>query len=200
MYILGITGNLGSGKTTVAQMLKRKGARVLDADKIAHQALAAGGACESNVLRSFGKPILKKGRINRKALAQIVFNNSKDLRKLCGMIHPVVIKEIKDEIRQYRLKAYKGFLVIDAPLLFEVGLHKLCDSVVVVRSNLGVQIKRVQKKSQLTKAEILKRIKAQMPIQQKVARADFVINNQENINHTKKQVEELWQELKKTRK
>ncbi|MCX5680959.1 MAG: dephospho-CoA kinase, partial [Candidatus Omnitrophica bacterium] len=107
------------------------------------------------------------------------------------------IKEIKDSLRVHRARKDKRLFVIDVPLLFESGLDKICDRVVVVRANMDVQIKRVQKKNRLTKAEILKRIKAQMPMEEKVKRADVVIDNQGNINQTKKQVEELCRELKK---
>lgn len=196
MYILGITGSFGSGKTTVAQMLRRKGARVLDADKIAHEALNFGNPCFQKITRHFGKGIVSQGKIDRKALAAIVFNKPAELKKLCQIIHPFVVSTIKSTIKGYRTKKQKGFLVIDAPLLFEARLDKICDCVVVVRASLSSQIKRIQQKSHLTKSDITKRVKAQMPMAAKIKRADVVIDNHVDIKQTKKQVEELWQDLK----
>jgi dephospho-CoA kinase len=143
---------------------------------------------------------LHQGRIDRSALARIVFNRSGDLKKLCNLIHPVVILEIKNFIKKSRFKKQKGFLVVDAPLLFESGLHEVCNCVIVVRADMASQIKRIQKKSRLTKTDITKRVKAQMPMAAKIKRADVVIDNRGNIKQTKKQVEELWQYLKKVGK
>ncbi len=196
MYILGITGSFGSGKTTVAHMLRRKGAHVLDADKIAHEALGLQNLCFQKFARHFGKGIVRQGKIDRRALAAIVFNKPAELKKLCQIIHPFVVSKIKNVIRGYQAKKQKGFLVIDAPLLFEANLDKVCDCVVVVRASLNAQIKRIQQKSHLTKSDITKRVKAQMPMAAKIKRADVVIDNHLDIKQTQKQVEELWQDLK----
>lgn len=181
----------------MAQLLGQRGAHVLDADKIAHRLLALGGACFGKAIRYFGKGILNQGRIDRRALAQIVFNSPKDLKALCKITHPVVISEIKKAIRGFRVKKQKGFVVIDAPLLFESGLDKTCDIVVVVRASKADQVKRIQKRSHLRKSDITKRVRAQMPMAAKIKRADVVIDNRMNIKKTQKQVEELWQDLKK---
>lgn len=200
MRILGITGSIGSGKTTVARFLRGKGARVLDADKMAHALLAPSARCFARIKACFGAQVLTRGRLDRRKLAGIVFNDPESLRKLCAIIHPEVTRQIKAQITRCRAKRDRFFLIIDAPLLFEAGLEALCDHVVVVRATKEVQIKRIQKKGDLTREEILKRMKAQMPLRQKIARADFVIDNQGPINQTKKQVEALWQRLKKTEK
>jgi dephospho-CoA kinase len=197
MYILGITGSFGSGKTTVAQLFGNRGAKVLDADKITHDLLLPTTCCFKRIIKYFGVEMLKQGRIDRRKLAKIVFDDPKSLKKLCSILHPEVIKEIKQTAKKYRAQKSKAFLIIDAPLLFEVGLQAFCDGVAVVRAKKDIQIKRLQKRDGLIKKEILKRMKAQMPIAEKIARADFVIDNQGSINQTKKQVEALWQELKK---
>jgi dephospho-CoA kinase len=200
MYILGITGSLGSGKTTVAQMLRRKRIPVLDADKMAHAFLAPGKKCFDRVVKYFGVEILKHGRIDRRQLAKIAFNNPQSLKKLSSIIHPEVIKEIRFQIKKYRRQKGRVAVAMDVPLLFETGLQKICDYVIVVYVKGPLQIKRIQKRSGLTKLEILKRMKAQMPMKEKIARANFVIDNQGHINQTQKQVEELWQRLVKTKK
>jgi len=200
MFVIGITGSLGSGKTTVANMFRRKGAKILDADKIAHGFLVPGTLCFKQIVKCFGSAILAKGHIDRARLAKIVFDNENQLKKLCRIVHPEVIKRIKAQVRIFRAKKNKYSLILDAPLLFEAGLDTICDYVIVVRAGQKVQIARIQKRSHWTQSEILKRMKAQMPMNKKVARANFVIDNQGNINQTRKGVEALWQELKKTRK
>lgn len=200
MFIIGITGSLGSGKSTVAQMFRQKGIRVLDADKIAHKFLLPGTSSFKRIVKDFGAAVLKDGRIDRSRLADIVFSDAQQLKRLCNIIHPQVAKEIKAQIRIFRAKKTKSFLMIDVPLLFEAGLDKVCDHIIVVYASPKVQIARIQKRSHWTKYEILKRMKAQMPIEKKIARADFVIDNQGNINQTKKGVEKIWQELKKMKK
>ncbi|MFA6378931.1 MAG: dephospho-CoA kinase [Candidatus Omnitrophota bacterium] len=200
MYILGITGSFGSGKTTVAHLLRRKGDTVLDADKIAHRFLVPGKASFDRIVKYFGSKILTQGRIDRRKLAKIVFDDPKSLKKLDSVLHPEVIKEINIRVKKHRAKKSKSFLIIDAPLLFETGLQALCDYVVVVRARRDLQVARIQQRSSLSKTEILKRMKAQMPSKEKIVRADFVIDNQGHINQTKKQVEELWQRLTRMKK
>jgi len=199
MPIVGITGSFGSGKTTVADMLRARGAKVIDADKVAQDLIAPQGRCFSKVVRFFGKEILTRGGIDRCKLAAIVFRQPSALKKLCNMTHPFVAQHIKQEVSRYRQKKTRRLLVLDVPLLFEAKLEKMCDYVVVVRANRKAQIARLKERNHFTQAEILRRMKAQMPIAFKVAQADFVIHNQGSFQQTKKQVEELCLELKKKR-
>jgi len=200
MFVIGITGGLGSGKSTVAQIFRQKGVRVLDADKIAHGLLFPGTNSFRQIIKKFGTAILKDGHIDRSRLAGIVFADARKLKKLCSIIHPQVVKEVKAQIRSFRARKTRSFLMIDAPLLFEAGLDALCDHIIVVYASPKVQVARIQKRNHWTKHEILKRMNAQMSIKKKVVRADFVIDNQGNINQTKKGVEKIWQELKKLKK
>ena len=195
MSVIGITGSFGSGKTVVANMFRQKRVTVLDADKIAHNLMRSGNVCFEFIVDYFGEGILKKGEIDRRILGDLVFRNKKHLKKLCSIIHPEVIKEIKNEIRV--LKEEKRFknVAIDVPLLFESGLDSLCDFVVVVRASQKEQIKRIQKKADLTKAEILRRIKMQMPMKKKIKKANCVIDNTKTLKQTKKQVEALCQKV-----
>lgn len=197
MCIIGLTGSFGSGKTTVARLLRRRGAKVVDADKEAHKVLLPKEKCFQSVVRVFGKGILSGGRIDRRKLADVVFRQPRALKKLCAITHPVVLQRIRTEVSRYRENKTHRLLVLDVPLLFELGLERMCDHVVVVRANVKTQIARLQKRNHFTPSEILRRIKAQMPIAVKAARADFVIYNQGSLEKTKKQVEELCRELKK---
>ncbi|HOD11571.1 MAG TPA: dephospho-CoA kinase [Candidatus Omnitrophota bacterium] len=197
MHIVGITGSFGSGKTTVARLLRERGAKVFDADKAAHALFLPKHPCFKKVVSLFGREILVGGRIDRRRLAKIVFGNPQALKKLCHLTHPLIIQQIKKEVGRYRSMRTPGLFVLDVPLLFEAKLEGLCDYVVVVRSTIRVQIARLQKRNHFSQSEILRRINAQMPIALKAAKADFVIYNQDSIQKTKKQVEELCQELKK---
>jgi len=186
--ILGITGGFGSGKTTVARIFKSFGAKLIDADKIAHRVLKQGGKVYKKIIKTFGRDILKKNRqIERQRLAKVVFNNKNLLKRLNGIIHPEVIRIIKNEIKVSRAKV----IVLDAPLLLEAGLGRIVDKLIVVKITKGRQIERIKNKTSLSKADILKRIASQIPLRAKVRLADFVIDNSGTVEKTKKQAEQI---------
>lgn len=169
--IIGVTGSIGTGKTTVAGMLGKLGAYVIDADNIVHR-------------------ILDKS--TRKELAAFVFDNKKALQKLCRVIHPMVKREIRTKIRAYQSKKA---IVIDAPLLIESDLDEKCDYVVVVKAGRRKQFERAGKKLSISKYQIIKRIRIQMPLKKKIALADFVIDNNGSLEATERQVKKIWEEL-----
>jgi len=186
--VLGITGGFGSGKTTVARIFKSFGAKLIDADKIAHRVLNRGGKAYKKIINTFGRDILKKNRqIERQKLAKIVFNNKNLLKRLNGIIHPEVIRIIKNEIKVSRAKV----IVLDAPLLLEAGLERMVDKLIVVKITKGRQIKRIKNKTSLSKADILKRIASQIPLRAKMRLADFVIDNSGTVEKTKEQVGQI---------
>jgi len=186
--ILGLTGSFGSGKTTVSRILRSFGAQVLDADKLAHGCITYRSAAYEKIIRTFGKKILKKNRvIDRKKLARIVFNDINLLIKLNNIIHPEVVRIIKSKIKSLKTKV----IVLDAPLLIESGLNKIVDKLIVVKINRAKQIERIMKKTELCRLDILKRIKRQIPLSDKIRLADFVIDNNGTIRETRKQVEKI---------
>ena len=195
MRVIGLTGSLGTGKTTVAKMFANLGAEVLNADRIAHQQMTPKGACFNKVVRSLGKDILTAGRIDRKKVAVRVFSDRKQLRKLELIIHPAVRNIIRGKIQQYKRRKGKGVVVVDVPLLFESKLNKDVDLSIVVKANKTTQIARVIKKLGMTKADAERRIKAQMPLQQKIRLADITIDNNGTLTNTKKQVKRIWEKL-----
>ena len=199
MLIVGLTGSLGTGKTTVASFFAGLGAKILDADEMSRQLTRRQGLCFKEVVRCFGKNILKDGSIDRKKLSAVVFNNPQQLKKLTRIIHPSVIRVIKKRLAVYKRNKSNSVVVVDAPLLIEAGLHRLADVLVVVKANRQKQIARVRKRLKIKHSEAVKRIQAQMPIREKMRLADAVIDNRGSLVQTKKQVEALWQKLQ-TRK
>ena len=199
MLTLGLTGNLGAGKTTVAGMFQKLGAKVLNADRMAHELIEPNGACFKAVVRFFGEEILTDGKIDHKKLARIVFNDSKKLARLNKIIHPKVIQQISKQLvslRAQRSEAKQSFnIVIEAALLIESGLHKFVDEIIVVKANRRLQLERILKQRGILKQDALQRLKMQMGIQEKIKFADIVIDNRGNLNQTEKQVEEICQRI-----
>jgi dephospho-CoA kinase len=199
--IIGLTGSFGAGKTTVARIFEtqrltsrrsRGVVKVIDADKIARQCIRPGTLVYKRIVYVFTKVILNKNKvIDRRKLAARVFNNRILLLKLNNIVHPQVIKIIKAKIKSSRAK----LIVLDAPLLLEAGLKKFVDKLIVVKISRKKQIKRIQKRTALDKADILKRIKFQISQDAKLHLADFVIDNNGTIEETKKQVREIWRKI-----
>ena len=192
MKIVGVTGSFGSGKSLVGRMFAEKGAQILNADKIAHDVLNGNKTCFSKIVKKFGKDVAAKGKIDRQKLADIVFSDDKKLRMLEGIIHPYVIKEIKAKVRSYEKTGKYEVLVLDVPLLFESGLDSVCDIIIVVKANQAEQIARLKKKFGYSRSEVLKRIKLQMPIKEKVVLADVVVDNRGTLGNTRKQINHIW--------
>lgn len=196
MLIIGLTGSLATGKTTVAGMFRRRGGKVIDADKLTHELMRPKTVCFRSIVRRFGKDVCSGGKIDRRRLAAIVFNDARRLKELCRIIHPAVVKSVKKTIALHK-ENKKLIFIIDAPLLIEAGLHRLCDVIIVVKANRQLQIKRILRRMKIKRGEAVKRINSQMGITQKVRWADIVIDNRKSLSETKKQVEAIWRKLTK---
>ena len=187
--IIGITGSLGSGKTTVAKMFGRLGAYVIDADKVYHSLIKPRGKCYKTIVRHFGKDILgKSGRVDRKKLSRVVFKDKSRLKLLNDITHSEIIKEINKIIKSKKEKA----VIIDAPLLIESGFYKEVDKIILVANEKKEQIKRAREARGISAREALKRIRMQMPFNKKLAFADFIIDNSGSKTKTLTQVKEIW--------
>lgn len=190
--ILGLTGSFGTGKTTVAKILRSFGAEVIDADKIAHNCVQVGSRPYKEIVALFGKGILRKnGLINRRRLGEIVFANRPLLNSLNEIIHPEVTRRISARLKESKSKV----IVIDAPLLIEAGLSGLLDKLIVVKAGLRNQIKRAALKTSLKREEILRRIKCQLSLREKSRLADFIIDNNGSIKETKEQLIQIRRKL-----
>jgi len=190
--IIGLTGTFGSGKTTVARMLRSHGALIIDADVIVHHLLRSDKIIYGKIGQVFGDTIFKKDKtIDRKKLASLVFEDTRLLKTLNAIVHPVVKAIIRRKIRE----AQRPIIVIDAALFIEAGLTRMVDKVIVVTIQPRKQMERLLSKSAFSKSQIARRIKAQMPQEAKRRFADFVIDNSKTINETKRQVEEIRRQL-----
>ncbi len=188
MLIIGLTSGIACGKTTVARMLARYAhARIIDADKIAKGQMRIGRPAYKKIAEIFGSAILNKNKtINSKKLAQIVFKSKTALKKLNSAVHPLVIAEIKAQIK----KSDSEIAIIDAPLLLEVKLQNLCDLVVVIDAGRRTQIKRLMRRG-FSRKEALARIASQMPLNEKIKMADCAIDNDGSLESAKRQAKAL---------
>ena len=196
--IVGLTGGIVGGKSTVASMFKDLGVKIVDADKLGHSVILPHRPAWEKITRLFGKDILRNDlTIDRERLGKIVFTNQTLLKKLNEITHPEIIKLIKKEINLAKNKTHsqEKILIIDAALIYEAKIDRLMDKIIVVYIDEDEQIKRLIKRNNISKDEALQRIKSQMPIKEKVKMADYVIDNSGSLDKTKEQVEKIWQNL-----
>lgn len=190
--VIGLTGNIGVGKSAVLTMLQALGARTVDADKVAHEVIAPGGSAYDAVVTAFGDCILNPdGTIDRAKLADIVFTDHDQLRRLERIIHPAVEQRISQIVDE----ASEPVVAIEAIKLLESRLRHLCDTIWVVTASRETQLHRLVSQKGLDKDEALRRMAAQSPQSHKVREADVVINNDGDIEQLQAQVKAAWDAL-----
>lgn len=200
MIIIGLTGSLGAGKTTAAGFLKENGAVVIDADEIVRQNYKAGADGWRKIIKFFGPGILDRNKnINKKKLSEIVFFDPGKLKALGSIIHPRVIKEIDRQIKSVMKKDKEAVIVIDAPLLFETGLEKKVDFTICVSLPPRLQFKRLLAKKTFDKKQIRARLENQMPLKEKEAQADFIIDNSGSFLKTRRQAADILKKIKQAK-
>jgi dephospho-CoA kinase len=188
---IGLTGGIASGKSSVAQILKRKDITVINADDISHQAIEPGNQAYFEVVKEFGAAILEVGgKIDRKKLGKIVFSNNQARQKLESIIHPVVIQTIREWITRSQKNGLK-LLVVEVPLLFEVGIEDLFDLIWVVSISSLEQFRRLQERDGLSGEEANRRMAVQLPMAFKESKADVVIYNNQGLTELENQVIQL---------
>ena len=194
---IGLTGGIGSGKTTAAKRFAALGARVYHADEISRRVLDPGAVCYDRVVSAFGREILQSdGTIDRKRLGQIVFADEEKRQQLNGIIHPYVIDELFARAEQDLADEENSIAVFEVPLLFESGLHTKMDHNIVVSSTEENRIQRVMERDNLTREQVLSRIHAQMPEEEKMLLANSVLLNDGSKDSLRAQVDTLYQKLK----
>jgi len=188
ILIIGLTGGIATGKSTVSKTLRDLNITVIDADKIAHKVLIREDV-KQKLVNKFSNSVLDSdGNINRKKLGQIVFDDKKKLRELEEITHPKILDIIKKKIDNYDKQE---LIVLDAPLLFETSLDEIVDETWVVYTGQETQIERLKSRDGLEREEALKRIKAQMPLAIKKEKADILIENEGSIQALKDKINKL---------
>ena len=197
MILVGLTGGVATGKSTVAKMFKQCGAVVIDADELVRDAVRPGKPAWRAIVKTFGKTVLTPDRtLNRQTLGAIVFGNRTKLRLLERIIHPRVAREQARLTRQAAQNDPKAVVIYDVPLLFEVGIDKRVDTIIVVTADRETQIARLKKRNGLSRAEALRRIRSQMPLVKKIQRADHVLHGTLSRTSLRRQVGQLVKALR----
>ncbi len=195
MYVIGLTGNIATGKSTVATMLATLGACVIDADQVAHEVMRAGSEINSRIVARFGPRVRRPdGEIDRPWLASVVFSDPTALHDLEEIVHPAVITEIKRRLAE----CCRPICVIEAIKLLESGLDRLCNAIWVVICRQEQQLARLMDTRRLDRCQALKRIKAQPDPTLKLARADIIIDNSGSLDNTYAQVLSAWRAIPAT--
>jgi dephospho-CoA kinase len=190
--LIGLTGNIGTGKSTVAGMLAELGAEVIDADKVAHEVMRAGTPAHAAVVAAFGLGVLASdGEIDRKRLGALVFTDPTALARLEAIVHPATV----DAIRRRIGTTSAGVVVLEAIKLIEAGLADACDAVWVTTCPPRQQVYRIVGGRGLSRAEAEQRVRAQPPQEEKIARADVVIDNSGSLSRARAQVQAAWERL-----
>jgi dephospho-CoA kinase len=195
MIVIGLTGGIATGKSTVTNYLAGLGTVIIDADKLARELVLPGSLALKEIKAIFGGQVIQEdGFLDRKALGKIIFSDQTQREQLDNIMIPKIIARTEELIEHYR-RADVSVVVIDAPLLFEVGMNDIVDTVWVVYVPRDVQIHRLMARDGLTEFQAKERLAAQTSIEEKRLLADNVIDNSGNMAHTFQQVEELWQQL-----
>jgi dephospho-CoA kinase len=195
MKIIGLTGGIGSGKSTVSRFLAEFGAVLIDADKVGHKAFEPDTEVWREVVSAFGRQILTpKGDIDRIKLGKLVFGNSESLARLNQIMHPRMLDMVEAQIEEYRQQGV-DVLVIEAPLLLEANWVPSVDEVWVVIATEATVLKRLQERTGLSESESLDRIRSQISNEERVKHASVIINNDNSLTDLRFKVKDIWQRL-----
>lgn len=195
---IGLTGGIASGKSTVVAALRDAGAAIVDADRIAREVVAPGGPAYDDVVREFGPEIMGPGgEIDRKALGARIFNDAAARRRLNALTHPHIRRRMADDAARLAAAPGVAVIVFEIPLLLDTtdGRDLGLDGIIVVSAAEDVQLDRLVARDGLSRDEARRRLAAQVPLRDKVAAADWVIDNGGAPDATRVQVERLWKTL-----
>jgi dephospho-CoA kinase len=199
VVVAGLTGGIATGKSTVAAIFEKAGARLIDADRIAREAVRKDSPAYREILAHFGAEALQEnGELDRKRLAAVIFGDPDEQRALERIVHPRVKEEIDLGIERVRRQAPDALVIVDIPLLYEAGMQHGLDAVIVVYAPENLQIERLMARDALTRPAAVARIRAQMPIESKRALATYLIDNSGSIESTRAETLEVYRQLTST--
>ena len=197
MLKVGLTGGIASGKSTVGRMFGELGCKVIDSDRITRQLFKPGHPVNAAVAKAFGpRVVASDGSIDRTVLAELVFKNADLRQKLNSIVHPAINQRQAEFLAQAAVEDSRAIGIVEAALIVEVGTYKNYDKVIVVTCTPKVQRERLRERSGLTSEQIETRIASQMPLEEKVKVADFVIDNSGDIGKTRQQVDSVYRLLR----
>lgn len=195
--VIGLTGGIASGKSTVSAILEELGARVICADALARQVVAPGTPALAEIVARFGPEFLTpEGRLDRAKMARRVFADEAARRELEAIVHPRIRDAFADEVRRIRAEDPEAVVVYDAPLLIEAGAHEAVDRVIVVAVEEEVQVRRLMERDGLSRDEARARIEAQMPLEEKLRHADDVIEGARPLEEIRAQLARILAEVR----
>lgn len=198
MIVAGLTGGIGTGKSTVAEMFKAAGAIVIDADKIARDAVQKDRPAWRKIVKHFGRNILlPDGEINRKHLADIIFNDPHQKDILNQIVHPIVFEETERRLKEIERNHPESVVILDIPLLIESGMERDLFEIIVVYTPEEVQMQRLMARDRIGPSEALTRIRAQIPIDDKKSKATILIDNSASRSETRRTAQEVFKKLKR---
>jgi len=196
MLKVGLTGGIASGKSTVSGIFASLGAKIIDADEVAREVLLPGQPAWTRLRQAFGQEFFHPdGTVKRKQLRELVFADPEKRKLLNAIVHPEVMKEINRRSESWSSSEQAGVLLVDVPLLLEVGVANRFDKIIVVYASESAQIKRLMQRDGIAEEEAKQTLKVQMPLSKKVEQADYVIDNSGTTEEAQAQVQRVWQEL-----
>lgn len=194
--VIGVTGGIGSGQSTVCQFLKEMGCKVIDVDKKAKQIINKDRGLQNDLKKTFGDQIFdNKGNLNRRLLASLAFQNEQNTLELNRLVHPKMVAEVVEEMEHARFSQKYPLIVIDAALIFEISIEQMFAHIIVVYTSLQKRVQRVMKRDNQTRDEVMARVRRQIPLQDKRKWADFVITNDGGLDDLRKQTEDVFEKI-----
>jgi dephospho-CoA kinase len=194
--VIAVTGGIGSGQSTVCDLFQNLGCKIIDVDIKAKQIIQKDVLLQKDLKKAFGNEIFfKDGKLNRKHLAHLAFRDEAKTLELNKIIHPRMVAEVIEEMETARFSQRYPLIIVDAALIFEISIEKMFDAVIVVFANLNNRINRVMERDDLKRTEVLARVRRQIPLEEKKAWADFVIDNNGTTDDLKKQTNKIFEKL-----
>lgn len=191
--ILGLTGGIATGKSTVSSMLRERGAVIIDADQVSREVVEPGSVGLDLIRKRFGDQMIdQEGKLNRTALGLLIFHDEQARKELNQLLHPLIIEQMQSHTKQIQLDKPNAIIIWDVPLLIEESLTRFVEKVIVVYIPEELQLIRLMERNHLTKEEAQARMDSQLSIEEKKHFANYLIDNSGSIHNTERQVDHLW--------